>query len=170
MTNLILIAAVARNRVIGRGSRLVWRNREDMERFRLLTMGHAVLMGRKTWESLPESFLPLPGRLNLVLSRTPFETSSTNMIVVSSLEQALEVAASHGHSTLYVIGGGEVYRATIDHATRLELTEIETDLEGDVFFPVLDATWHVHARAHREGFAFTTYTKGERTPHAIPHH
>ena len=150
MTDLILIAAVARNWVIGRGNRLVWRKREDMERFRLLTMGHVVLMGRKTWESLPEQFRPLPGRLNLVLSRTPFETNSTNVIVASSLERALEVAANHGHSTLYVIGGGEVYRATIDHATRLELTEIEADLEGDVFFPVLDATWQIGRASCRE--------------------
>ncbi len=159
MITTILIAAVAQNRVIGKGNQLVWRNRDDMERFRLLTIGHTVLMGRKTWESLPERFRPLPGRLNVILTRTPFDTRSNSALTVTSLEQARTVATSYGTSTLFVIGGGEVYRATIDHATRLELTEIEADFEGDVTFPELTDAWRVHARHPRDGFAFVTYTR-----------
>ncbi len=156
---LILIAAVARNRVIGKSNALVWRHREDMERFRRLTLGHAVLMGRKTWESLPERFRPLPERLNLILTRTPFETHSNTAIAVTSIEQAREEAAKHGHTQLYVIGGGEVYLATIDRATRLEITEIEASLEGDTLFPEYLVGWVPLTREPRDGFAFSTFTR-----------
>lgn len=157
--HLILIAAVARNRAIGKSNALVWRQREDMERFRRLTLGHAVLMGRKTWESLPERFRPLPGRLNLILTRTPFETHSNTASAVTSIEHAIEGAAKHGHTQLFVIGGGEAYRATIDHAMRLELTEIEAELEGDTFFPEYHEGWALLAREPRDGFTFSTFTR-----------
>lgn len=157
--DVILIAAVARNRVIGKGNQLVWRNRDDMDRFRLLTTGHAVLMGRKTWESLPERFRPLPGRFNLILTRTPFETGSKDALAVTSIDQAILEAERRGYTTLYVIGGGEVYRDTIDRADRLELTEIDADLEGDVFFPEYLDTWMYLTRKYRDGFTFTTYIR-----------
>jgi dihydrofolate reductase len=165
--HIILIAAVAFNRVIGRRGALVWRHDEDMRRFRQLTLGHAVLMGRKTWESLPERFRPLPGRFNLILTRTPFATTSENVLTVSSIDQAIEEAAKRGHTTLYVIGGGELYRATIDRATRLELTEIGASLEGDTFFPEYRDHWTVLACETREGFTFTTFTRNEVIP--CPH-
>lgn len=167
--DIILIAAVARNRVIGKNGALVWQHEEDLWRFRRLTRDHAVLMGWNTWKSLPERYRPLPGRFNLILTHTPFETSSKDALAVTSLDQAIEEATKRGHTSLYVIGGGEVYRATIDRADRLELTEIDAVLEGDTFFPEYLTQWSYLMREHREGFTFTTYTRRRRL-HDRSHH
>ena len=136
---LSLVAARARNGVIGRDGDLPWRLRGDLQRFKAVTMGKPCLMGRATWESLP--LKPLPGRLNLVLTRDgSFE--ATGAVVCTSLPEALEMAREQaredGVEEICVIGGAQLYEAVLDRADRLYLTEVEAEPEGDTHFPAFD--------------------------------
>lgn len=156
---LALVAAVARNGVIGRGGDLVWRDAADQRHFRETTTGHAVVMGRRTWESLPTRFRPLPGRRNLVLTRAPGYRAD-GAEVCASLADAL--ARIDPAAPVFVIGGGEIYAEALPLAERLVLTEIDAELEGDVSFPHWDrGAWHelsrqAHAAADGTRFAFVT--------------
>jgi dihydrofolate reductase len=132
MSRVTLVAAVARNGAIGRGGNLLWRLPEDMAHFKSLTMGHPVIMGRKTWDSLPARFRPLPGRRNLVLSHQR-HLQLEGAEVFATLEEAL--AATADAEQVYVIGGAQVYAEALPHADRLALTEIDADCDGDCFFP-----------------------------------
>lgn len=134
---LSLIAAVARNGAIGLGNALLWHEAADQRHFRQTTQGHAVLMGRKTWESLPERFRPLPGRRNLVLSRNP-AWQAPGAEVVPELPAALQRLGGPDASRVYVIGGAELYAQALPLADELVLTEIDADLHGDSFFPAFD--------------------------------
>ena len=126
---ITLIAAVARNGTIGRDSALPWRLKADLAHFRAVTMGHPVLMGRKTWESLAK---PLPGRRNLVLTRQPGYRAQ-GAEVFASADEAL--AALEGTAHVFVIGGAEIYRILLQKADTLLLTEIAADVVGDAYFP-----------------------------------
>jgi dihydrofolate reductase len=126
-----LVVAVARNGVIGRGNALPWRLPADLAHFKRTTLGHPILMGRRTWESIGR---PLPGRTNLVLTRDP-GFAAPGAGVVHSVEAALALA---GPGPLMVIGGAELYRACLPRAGVLHLTTVEADVEGDVHFP----QWH----------------------------
>lgn len=157
---ITVIAAVARNGVIGRDGRIPWHIPGDLPRFKRITMGHPVVMGRRTWESLGR---PLPGRRNLVISRTP-GYAAAGAEVVRSLAEAL--AACAGAPEVFVIGGTEVYREALAVADRLLLTEIDADFEGDAHFPPFDrAAWRETAReAHLAGdcpfaYAYVTYER-----------
>ena len=159
---LALIAACGRGRVIGIDNRLPWQLPEDMKFFRETTRGKPVIMGRKTWESLPAAFRPLPGRLNIVVSRNPgFEAPGAS--VVASLPEAL--AAAGDAEIAFVIGGAELYRQALPLADRLLLTEIDQAYDGDAFFPEFDRnTWTETARDARVAesglaFAFVTYQR-----------
>jgi dihydrofolate reductase len=137
-----LIWAEARGGVLGAGGTIPWQLPEDSARFRRLTMGQPVLMGRATWESLPERFRPLPGRENLVLTRTP-GWSADGATVVTGIDDAVRALAGRD---AWVIGGGQVYAAFLDRADRLEVTEIDLDVPGDAFAPRVDPTaWTVAA-------------------------
>lgn len=130
---VVLIAAVASDGAIGRDNELLVRIPEDMARFKALTMGHPVVMGRKTWDSIPARFRPLPGRRNLVLSRTP-GLALEGAEVFASLDAAL--AACAGSATVCIMGGAQIYAEALPRATHLELTEIDASFEGaDAFFP-----------------------------------
>lgn len=129
---LALIAAVARNGAIGRGNDLLLVDAVDQRHFRDTTMGHPVLMGRRTWESLPARFRPLPGRRNLVLSRDP-ALALPGAEVVGNLDAAL--ALGRDAPRVFVIGGAQVYALALPHADEMVLTEIDADLGGDTFFP-----------------------------------
>ncbi|MDP2170328.1 MAG: dihydrofolate reductase [Rhodocyclaceae bacterium] len=164
---LTLIAAVAKNGVIGDGNALPWHLPEDLRHFKALTTGHAVIMGRKTWESLPVRFRPLPDRLNIVMTRDPSYVAE-GATVVHSMADAL--AAATGHSA-FVIGGAELYAHALPLADRLELTELSREFPGDAFFPEIDPTaWRETARAEQPaaaagfGYAFATY---ERPPASL---
>lgn len=160
----VLIAAMDRNHAIGRDNELPWRLPDDLKRFKALTLGKPVLMGRKTAQSLGRA---LPGRLNLVLTRSgqvPFE----GMQAVASLEDAQRLAAEADASELCVIGGGEIYALCLPLATRMHLTHVDTVVEGaDAFFPHFDARqWRVTAREahaederHRFAFDFVDYQR-----------
>ncbi|MBV8502749.1 MAG: dihydrofolate reductase [Paucibacter sp.] len=127
---LIVIAAVARDGGIGLGNELLARIPEDMARFKALTMGHTVLMGRKTWESIPARFRPLPGRRNLVLSRQP-GWQAPGAAVFADLDAALATC----EGDVFIMGGAQIYAAALARVDRLELTEIDAVFEADAFFP-----------------------------------
>ncbi len=135
MTAIVLIAGVARNGAIGRDNGLLWRLPEDMAHFKALTMGHPVIMGRKTWDSLPARFRPLPGRRNIVLSRNA-DLQLDGAEVVASLHEAL--AACADTELVFVIGGAQIYAEALPRADRLELTEVDADYAADAFFPAWD--------------------------------
>ena len=132
---LAVIAAVARNGVIGRDNAIPWRLPEDMERFRELTTGNAVVMGRRTWESLPDRFRPLPGRRNVVVTRNE-GWSAEGAERAASLEEALAVLGDEPRA--FVIGGAELYAEALPRADELYLTELDEEAEGDTFFPGFD--------------------------------
>jgi len=138
---IILIAAVAKNGVIGRDNALPWRLKADMHHFKQTTMGHPLLMGRKTWQSLGR---PLPGRRNLVVTRNAaFQADGAE--VFSSIESALAAVATA--EQVFVIGGGELYRRMLPMADRLVLTQIQADIDGDTCFPPFEpAQFHETAR------------------------
>ncbi|MDO9244029.1 MAG: dihydrofolate reductase [Rhodocyclaceae bacterium] len=221
MNGLTLVAAVAKNGVIGDSNALPWHLPEDLKHFKQLTSGHAVIMGRKTWESLPLRFRPLPGRLNIVLTRDPRYVAEGAM-VVHTLQEALKVGAGpsqtdsplvggsepglrargvnhvgaggtapeetrraapsvssppgggapHGGAFgggLFVIGGAELYAHALPLADRLELTEIDRDFPGDVFFPeIAPDEWREISRqpgisSNGLRYAFTTYERTQST-------
>jgi dihydrofolate reductase len=135
-----LVAAVAANRVIGRGGALPWRLPADLAHFKTLTMGHPVLMGRKTYESIGA---PLPGRRNIVLTRDR-GFLAPGCRIVHSLEEARETA---GDAELFVIGGAAVYSLCLPRADRLHITHIDAEPSGDAFFPVIDAEAWIAASA-----------------------
>jgi dihydrofolate reductase len=159
---IILIAAVAKNGVIGKDNALPWHLPEDMKHFKALTNGHAVLMGRKTWESLPPKFRPLPNRRNLVLTRDR-HYDAPGATVVHSLDDAAKV--SSGETALFVIGGAELYAHALPRADRFELTEIDAAFEGDAHFPTWNRTqWREVKRASGKSesglaYAFVTYER-----------
>lgn len=136
---IALVAAVARNGVIGAGGGLVWRISDDLKRFKKVTMGKPIVMGRKTFRSIGKA---LPGRGNIVVTRTR-EFSAPGVFVAPDLDKALtlaaECAARSGAAEVCVIGGGEVYAQTIDRADRIYLTRVDAVVEGDVYFPKLDS-------------------------------
>lgn len=126
---LVLIAAVAANGVIGANNALPWRIADDLQRFKALTLGHPIIMGRKTWESLGR---PLPGRHNIVITRQP-GYSAPGATVVGSVAAALVACANE--ATTFVIGGAEIYAQTLPIAQRMELTEVHAEVNGDTHFP-----------------------------------
>jgi dihydrofolate reductase len=159
--SLSLIAAVARNGTIGRAGGLVWRDAEDLQHFRRVTLGCPVIMGRKTWDSLPSRFRPLPGRRNLVVTRNA-DWHAEGAEPAGSLDAALEGLG--GVPKAFVIGGAELYALALPLADELVLTEIDAELDGDVFFPSFDRSRFVEtARETRSGFSFVTYknTRGD---------
>jgi dihydrofolate reductase len=136
-----IIAARSRNGVIGRGNQLPWRIPEDLKRFKALTLGHAVIMGRKTFASLGR---PLPGRDNIVVTRSA-DFSAPGCHVVPSLEAAL--AAAGRASEVFVIGGAEIYARAMPLASRLQLTEVDVSIDGDAYFPDFDrSAWREVSR------------------------
>jgi dihydrofolate reductase len=157
-----LVAAVARGGVIGRDGKLPWRIPEDMAHFRDVTMGHPVVMGRKTWDSLPDRFRPLPGRRNVVVTRNP-AWSADGAERAGSFDDALDLLDRE--SRVSVIGGGEIFAAALPHADELLLTEIDLDADGDTLFPEWDRsafaerTREEHVTADGTRFAFVSYAR-----------
>ena len=136
-----LIVAMARNRVIGSNNTLPWHLPADLKHFRGLTMGHHIVMGRKTYESIGK---PLPGRTSVVVTRNP-DYAAPGAIVVNSLQAAF--AACSNDTEIFVIGGAELYRQAITLADRIYLTEIAADIRGDAYFPEFNpGEWHEESR------------------------
>ena len=150
------MAAMAENRVIGKNNTLPWSLKEDMIRFKELTMGWPCIMGRKTWESLPKH--PLPGRPNIVISRSI--TAIPEAQVFSSLDEAVKTLNCQ---KVFICGGASIYREALAIADKIELTQIHNHYEGDVFFPEIDpAVWEKTASADFDGFSFIGYSRKTR--------
>jgi dihydrofolate reductase len=160
--NLItLIAAASENNVIGKDNKLIWHLSDDLKHFKDLTKGHVVIMGRKTFESMPKA---LPNRTNIIITRKT-DYLVNDAIVVNSLNQALEKAADDNQP--FIIGGGEIYSLAIKIVDRIELTRVHTELEGDAYFPEIDHNiWEEVSREkrlkdekHNYDFSFIRYNK-----------
>lgn len=151
----IIIAAVAKNGVIGKDGDIPWHIPEDLQHFKEKTTGNTVVMGRKTFESLPDSFKPLPDRQNIVLTRSDFDPENESVVIANSLDEAWEKSENE---KVFIMGGAGVYEQTLGEADKISLTEIDEEYEGDTFFPEFDEEkWREVKRDEREGFDFVEY-------------
>jgi len=155
-----IVAAVARNGVIGVGGGLPWHLPDDLRRFKELTLGHALVMGRRTYESIGR---PLPGRTTVVVTRTPgWQPGSNEVHVARSLPEALETAAATD-GEVFVVGGARVYAEALPLADRLELTLVEAEPDGDTRFPEIDwSAWQERRREAGDGVSYVTYERRAR--------
>ncbi len=154
---ITLIAGIAQNNCIGKNGTLPWHLPEDLKHFKELTTNKTVIMGRKTWESLPEKFRPLPNRKNVVITRQDDYTVPEGVLTFSSTTDAF---AQLSTEDVFIIGGAELYKQTIDHADALEITHIDQTVEGDAFFPEIDlSVWKEVWRENHDGFSFVRYER-----------
>lgn len=161
--NISIIVAAAENNTIGRDNWMPWRLSDDLKRFKSLTMGRTVIMGRKTGESLKK---PLPGRTNIIITRNP-DFRMEGFKIVNSLEEALTLARQMNETEAFVIGGGEIYRQAWNKADTLYLTRVHTEIDGDTHIPTVDAeNWreiehsnHTADDKNEYDYSFITYTR-----------
>lgn len=159
---LSLIVAAAENDAIGKDNQLIWHLSDDLKRFKKLTSGHHIIMGRKTFESFPK---PLPNRTHIVITRQQDYKVPEGVIVVNSMEDAIDAARKD--SNPFVIGGGEIYKQALPFATKIELTRVHHEFEADAFFPKIDTTqwkevsntFHKKDDKHKYEFSFITYER-----------
>jgi dihydrofolate reductase len=160
-----IIAAVADNGVIGRQGQLPWRLSDDLRRFKRLTMGHTIVMGRRTWESIGRA---LPGRRTIVVTRQPdYRTGDAGVTIAASLDTALQLAAAAGDDEAFIVGGAELYQESLKRANRLYLTRVRATVAGDTSFPeVAWNDWHlVESEEHdaseknEHAYRFETYDR-----------
>ncbi len=163
MKEVVLIAAAGEENELGREADLPWHLPDDFKRFKKLTMGHPMIMGRKTYETFPK---PLPGRQHLIVTRDPeYRVEHPDCRVVHSLEEALEVADDP--QRVFVIGGGEIYSLALPRATRIELTRVHGTFDADTFFPefdpqewaLIESTFHREDQRHEYAFTYETYIR-----------
>ena len=160
--NLTLIVAAAENDVIGKNNKLIWHLSDDLKRFKNLTSGHSIIMGRKTFESFGK---PLPNRTHIVITRQKNYNAPLGVIVVNSLEEALKTVENDTQP--FVIGGGEIYKEAMPYADKIELTRVHERFDGDAFFPKIDhLVWketenipHPKDDKHDYSFSFITYQR-----------
>ena len=154
---LTLIAGIAQNNCIGKNGTLPWHIPEDLKHFKEITTNKTVVMGRKTWESLPEKFRPLPNRKNVVITRQTDYPVPVSVLTFSSTTDAFTQLSTED---IFIIGGAEIYKQTIDQADALEITHIDQTVDGDVFFPEINlGVWKEVSRENHDGFAFVRYEK-----------
>lgn len=162
---LTLIAATSTNNALGKDNQLVWHLPDDFKRFKTLTSGHYIIMGRKTFESFPK---PLPNRTHVIITRQKDYQVPDGCIVVPSLEKAVEISPKN--EEVFIIGGGEIYKQSIDIADKVELTRVHTSVEADTFFPEINPEkWDIIFEEHHEkdekhafDFTFQTFIKANR--------
>ena len=159
---LTIIAAASENNALGKDNQLLWHLPEDFKRFKTLTSGHYIIMGRKTFESFPK---PLPNRTHLIITRQPNYQAPEGCVVVSSLEKAMELCPANEEA--FVIGGGEIYQQAINIVDKIDVTRVHTTIDADTFFPEIDTNmwklvfeeFHPKDEKHAFDFTFLTYVK-----------
>ncbi len=152
-----IIAAIAKNNCIGKDGTLPWQLPEDLKRFRALTTGKVVIMGRKTWDSIPEKFRPLPNRTNVVITRQSDFAVPEGVTIFSSLEAALQ---KYAHEDVMIIGGSQIYAAAMPLAKTLYITHVDQEVDGDAFFPMIDTSiWKEIEHEKYPGYTFSTYAR-----------
>lgn len=166
---IIMIAAAAEDNSIGRDNDLLWHLPDDFKRFKRLTSGHKIIMGRKTYESFPK---PLPNRTHIIITRDKeYQVDHDQCVVVHSLEAALDLI---GNETAYIIGGGDIYMQAEPYADFIELTRVHGTFDADTYFPdidegvweVIDKTYHHKDKKHDHDFTYLTYSKRIRNREA----
>ena len=141
-----IIVAVSENLVIGKDNNLVWTLRTDMNFFKTTTTGHHVIMGRKNYDSIPERWRPLPNRTNIVVTRQQ-DLELADCIVVHSIAEGLEIARSNNEDEAFIIGGGEIYKQSMEIVDKIYYTEVKAVVDGDTFFPKIDhEVWKEESR------------------------
>lgn len=161
---LTIIAAAAENNALGKDNDLVWHLPDDFKRFKSLTTGHFIIMGRKTFESFPK---PLPNRTHIIITRQKNYNVPENCIVASSLKEAIAKCPKDEEN--FIIGGGEIYKQSISIVDKIELTRVHTNIEADTFFPEFDANdwqliaeeFHSKDEKHLYDFTYLTYCRNE---------
>ena len=161
-SELTIIVAAAENDAIGKGNKLIWHLSDDLKRFKSLTSGHHIIMGRKTFESFPK---PLPNRTHVVITRQADYSAPKGVILVNSLEDAIDVAKND--SKAFIIGGGQIYKQAMSLVDKIELTRVHHDFEADTYFPKIDTTiwketsnvFHKKDEGHDYEFSFLTYER-----------
>jgi dihydrofolate reductase len=159
---LTIIAAASENNALGKDNQLLWHLPEDFKRFKTLTSGHYIIMGRKTFESFPK---PLPNRTHIIITRQPNYQAPEGCVVVSSLEKAMELCPANEEA--FVIGGGEIYQQALDVVDKIDVTRLHTTIDADTFFPEIDTNiwklvfeeFHPKDEKHNYDFTFLTYVK-----------
>lgn len=159
---LTLIAAASENNALGKDNDLVWHLPDDFKRFKALTSGHYIIMGRKTFESFPK---PLPNRTHIIITRQNNYEVPEGCIVVDSLSKAIEVCPEN--EDVFIIGGGQIYKQSIELADKIELTRVHTTVEADAFFPEIDedvweviqSEYHPKDEKHKYDFTYLTFVK-----------
>jgi len=168
MQEIIIIAAISENMVIGKNNAIPWSLKKDMAHFKEMTNGWPCIMGRKTWASLPKK--PLPGRLNIVISESitdlcyqePALSPNHDVKIFHSLQSAIEYCS--GYEKIFICGGETIYRQALSLADKIELTIIHKQYEGDAFFPAIDsACWMPVKIVNFDTFSFITYTRTKKT-------
>ncbi len=161
-----MIVAVAQNLVIGKNNDLVWNLPDDMKYFKEKTAGHHVIMGRKNYESIPAKWRPLPNRQNVIITRN-IELNIPDVIIVNSIELALQIAEEAGETEAFIIGGGEIFNMGLSLTDRIYYTDIKESFDGDTFFPKINKNeWvetgripHPKDDRHAVDFDFVTFDK-----------
>lgn len=159
---LTLIAAASENNALGKDNDLVWHLPDDFKRFKALTSGHYIVMGRKTFESFPK---PLPNRTHVIITRQKDYTVPEGCIVANSLKNAIELCPES--EEIFIIGGGQIYKQSIEIADKIELTRVHTTVEADAFFPEIDediweviqSEYHPKDEKHKHDFTYLTFVK-----------
>ena len=163
MSRIVMIAAAGEKGALGRDNKLLWHLPDDFKRFKRLTTGHPIIMGRKTFESFPK---PLPMRHHIIITRNPdFSAGCEECTVVHDLQEALELVA--GKELAYIIGGGEIYRLAMEVSDAIELTRVHGIFEADTFFPQIDPvqwklvaeTYHPKDEKHAYAFTYRTFER-----------
>ncbi len=162
VNNLTMIVAAGENNEIGKNNDLIWHLRDDLKRFKALTSGHHIIMGRKTFESFPK---PLPNRTHIVISRQLDYQVPEGVLVVNNLEDALALAKNDAQP--FIIGGGEIYKLAMPYASKIELTRVHSNFDADTFFPEIDMTqwketantFHKKDENHEYEFSFLTFER-----------
>ncbi|GMN10697.1 dihydrofolate reductase [Croceitalea sp. MTPC9] len=162
MSKLIIIAAAAENNALGINNDLPWHLPDDFKRFKQLTTGHKIIMGRKTLESFPKA---LPNREHIVITRDKNYQPKFKSTIVNSIEAAIELTKKEEQA--YIIGGGEIYKLALDFATDIELTRVHSNFDADTFFPEINTDnwelvkeeYHPKDEKHKFDFTYLTYTR-----------
>ena len=159
MQEIILIAAMAENRVIGKDNKMPWNIKGNLAHFKEMTMGYPCVMGRKTWESLPKK--PLPGRLNIIITKTmKQENISQEIKICNSLSTAIEFCRDY--EKIFICGGESIYKQAMPFATNIDLTLIHGNYDGDTFFPEIDDSWIKTETVNYKEFSIINYIRKDK--------
>lgn len=158
------IVAMDENNGIGKDGKIPWFIKGEQLRFQTITMGHPVIMGRKTYQSIPDRFRPLKGRANIVITRDPHYNPQEEVHIVHSIDEALDLAKTLDNKEIFVIGGSQIFSSSFDKIDKLYITHVKGNYEADTFFPkIASSDWKQIEKEAREQFTFAVYLRADRS-------